>query len=244
MRKTLLLTALASASAFAQETPPPPPPPQPAPVVASPVRPMDAPMIEEDPGGRVRWGVSGNFGWHIPQSAFTFGASGRVGYQISNLIAAYAEFGGTVGLGFGGTVTGSGTNITATALSYYYFAAIAEFMFGNIFYVGGGPVLANGALAGVSVSGSSTGGQVTTVADSGLMPGLDLRLGLGLGRQSGPPTFRRGGFNLGVNAMILLHPDTIVVRGSGGSSGGTGSVTTNELTVTVVPMFMLGYDSR
>ncbi len=201
-------------------------------------------MMEEDPGGRVRWGVSGNFGWHIPQSAFTFGASGRIGYQISNMIAAYAEFGGTVGLGFGGNITSGGATVSATLLSYYYFAAIAEFMFGNLFYVGGGPVLANGGLVGTTVSGSAGGGDVTTVVDAGLMPGFDLRLGLGLGRQSPSPSFRRGGFNLGVNAMILLHPDTVVVRAAGGGGGGGGSVTTNELTLTVVPMFMLGYDSR
>ncbi len=192
----------------------------------------------------MRWGVSGNLGWHIPQSAFTFGAEGRIGYQISNMIGAYAIVGGTVGLGIGGNITGSGASVSVTAISYYYFGAIAEFMFGDLFYVGGGPVLANGALAGVSASGGTSGGGVTTVVDAGLMPGLDLRLGLGLGRPHPAPSFRRGGFNLGVNALILLHPDTIVGRVSGGTGGGSVEVKTNELTVTVTPMLMLGYDSR
>lgn len=245
MNKTLLLTALVSASAFAQESPPPPPPP-PQPVdVAPPTRPMDSPMVEEDPGGRVRWGVSGNLGWHIPQSAFTFGAEGRIGYQISNIIGAYAIVGGTVGLGIGGSGSATGASVSITALSYYYFGAIAEFMFGNLFYVGGGPVLANGGLAGFTANGGTTGGGFTTVADGGLMPGLDLRLGLGLGRQNPAPSFRRGGFNLGFNALILLHPDTVVGRAQADSSGNVGvEVKTNELTVTVTPMLMLGYDSR
>lgn len=247
MRNSLLLTALVSASAFAQETPPPPPPPLPPPqpvAVASPVsRPMDAPM--EDPGGRVRWGVSGNLGWHIPQSAFTFGAEGRIGYQVSNLFSAYAIVGGTVGLGIGGSVNTTGASVSITALSYYYFGAIGEVMLGDLFYFGGGPVLANGALAGVSASGGTGGAGVTTVVDTGLMPGLDLRLGLGLGRPHGPPSFRRGGFNLGINALILLHPDTTVGRASVNADGTLGAeIKSNELIATVTPMLMLGYDAR
>lgn len=243
MNKPLLLTiVLVSASAFAQETAPPPPPPQP---VASPVRPVDSPMVEEDPGGRVRWGISGDFGWHIPQSAFTFGAEGRIGYQISNMISAFAIAGFTVGLGIGGSGSATGASVSLTALSYYYFGAIAEFMLGNLFYFGGGPVLANGALAGITANGGTNGGGFTTVADAGLMPGLDLRLGLGLGRQNPAPSFRRGGFNLGVNALILLHPDTVVGRAQADSMGNVGAeVKTNELVVTVTPMLMLGYDSR
>lgn len=238
MNKTLLLTALVSASAFAQETPPPPPPAPPpsAPMVA------DAPM--EDPGGRVRWGVSGNLGWHLPQSAFTFGAEGRIGYQVTNMFGAYAIVGGTVGLGIGGNVSASGASVSITALSYYYFGAIAELMFGNLFYVGAGPVLANGALAGVSASGGTSGAQVTTVVAAGLKPGLDVRLGLGFGRQR-PPSFRRGGFNLGLDALILFHPNAIVGRATANSDGSAGAeVKTNELAVTVTPMLTLGYDGR
>lgn len=198
-----------------------------------------------DPGGRVRWGVSGNLGWHLPQSAFTFGAEGRIGYQITNMLGAYAIVGGTVGLGIGGSASSTGASVSVTAVSYYYFGAIFEAMFADLFYVGGGPVLANGALAGVSASGGTSGAGVTTVVDTGLMPGIDLRLGLGLGRPNPAPSFRRGGFNLGLNALVLFHPDTLVGRATADSSGNVGAeVKTNELTVTVTPMLMLGYDSR
>jgi hypothetical protein len=204
----------------------------------------DSPM-EEDPGGRVRWGVSGNLGWHLPQAAFTFGAEGRIGYQLSNMFSAYAIVGGTVGLGIGANVSVSGASASITALSYYYFGAIAEFMFGNLFYVGAGPVVASGGLVGVTANGSSNGNsEATAVAHLGAMPGLDLRLGLGLGRTSPAPSYRRGGFNLGLDALILLHPNTTVIREKVVNGTGTGSITTTEIIATVTPMLTLGYDWR
>jgi hypothetical protein len=248
MNRTLLLTALVSASAFAQETmtPPPSPPPQtpPSATPAPPIRPPDSPMLEEDPGGRIRWGVSGNLGWHIPYPAFTLGAEGRIGYQVSNIFSAYAIVGVTGGFGFGGSANSSGASASITGLSYYYFGAIAEAMFADIFYVGGGPVIASGGLGIAGLSVGNGGAGITAVADSGVMPGFDLRLGLGLGRPHPGPSFRRGGFNLGLNVLMLLHPDTVVTRIQGDSMGGSVSVNTNELVFTATPMVQLGYDWR
>ncbi len=247
MTKTLLLTALVSASVFAQDlSAPPPPPPQPPPAAApgSPVRPMDSPMLEEDPGGRIRWGVSGNLGWYMPYPAFTLGAEGRIGYQVSNIFSAYAIVGVTGGFGFGGSVTSTGGSASVTGISYVYFGAIAEAMFADIFYVGGGPVIATGGLGIAGISASSNGGTITALAHGGAMPGLDLRLGLGLGRPHGAPSFRRGGFNLGLNVLMLLHPDTVVTRVTGDSMGGSVNVKTNELIFTATPMVQLGYDWR
>lgn len=243
MNKPLLLTILVSASAFAQETAPPPPPPQP---IASPVR-ADSPMVEEDPGGRFRWGVSGNLGWHFPTSAFMLGAEARAGWQISNMFGAYLIGGGTVGIGFGVTTAIQGATVSATVLSYGYFGAIAELMLGNLFYVGGGPVLANGVYVSSSVGASADGvAEVKGIVSAGWKPGLDLRLGLGLGRVAGPPSFRRGGFNLGINTLILLHPNSIIttVRADGPNGSAGASVTTNGLTASVIPMLTLGYDAR
>lgn len=244
MNNTILLTALVSASAFAQEVTPPPPPP-PAPLTATPA---DAPLVdEEDPGGRVRWGVSGNLGWHIPQSAFTFGAEGRIGYQLSNMFSAYAVVGGTVGLGFALNANIEGANVGVTALSYYYFGAIAEVMLADLFYVGGGPVLASGAFVGASGAGNSGGvAEVRTTVAAGLKPALDLRLGLGLGRTRPAPSYRRGGFNLGLDALILFHPNavTTTLRADGPNGSAGASIVTNGLAVSVVPMLMLGYDAR
>lgn len=247
MTKTLLLTALVSASAFAQEASSPPPPPPPQPVAApAPMRAADSPM-EEDPGGRVRWGVSGNLGWHIPTPAFTFGAEGHIGYQISNMFSAYAIVGGTVGLGFGVSANGiTGASVSLTAISYYYFGAIAELMLGNLFYVGAGPVIANGAYVSGLVGASADGrAEVKNIVAAGLKPGLDIRLGLGLGRTNPAPSFRRGGFNLGLDAMILFHPNSIITTVTADANGNAGAgVTTNGLTASVVPMLTLGYESR
>jgi|GEM_PF-2667203 hypothetical protein len=244
MNKTLLLTALVSASAFAQEAmPPPPPPPPPQPIAVAPA-PADAPM--EDPGGRVRWGVSGNLGWHIPTPAFTLGAEGRIGYQVSNMFSAYAVLGGTFGLGFGVSTSVNGASVTATVLSYWYFGALAELMLGNLFYVAGGPILANGVYATALVGASSEGrAQVANVTAAGWKPGIDIRLGLGLGRQHPAPSFRRGGFNIGLDALILFHPNSIITTVTADANGNAGAgVTTNGLTASVVPMLMLGYDGR
>lgn len=237
MKKTLLLAALVSASAFAQETPPPPPEAPPA--AAS--EPAPVPAAEPASAGRIRWGVSGNLGWHFPQSAFTFGAEGRFGYQLSDMFGVYGIFGGTAGFGFGGSVSGNSASVSATALSRWYLGAIAELLLGNTFFVGAGPVFANGGLAGAVVSGSPDGVGTAVFADSGPSFGLDVRLGVQLGRKT---EVRKSGFSLGLSALTLLHPDATVVRTQAGMNGGTIDVTTTELMVTVTPMLMLGFDWR
>ena len=241
-KTTLLLTTLVSASALAQEnTPPPPPPPQ---RVDSPVRAEAPVMTEQDPGGRVRWGVSGNLGWFVPHSAFTLGAEGKIGYQVSNLFSAYGILGGTFGFGFGGTASSTGGSVGIVGVGYYFVGAVAELMFADIFYVGGGALLAGGGYGVAGISAGTGGGSVTAIAAGGFAPGLDVRLGLGLGRTQPAPSFRRGGFNLGLDAKILFHPNTSVTRVEGSSGGGSVNVVTNELSVSVTPMLTLGYDMR
>lgn len=225
MRALVLLVSFASLSAFAQ--------------------PADAPAI--DPGGRVRWGISGNLGWHVPQSAFTLGLEGRAGYQVGNMLSLYGVLGFTGGLGVGGTINTQGASITATGLIYGYLGALAELMFGDRFFLAGGPVLALGTLAGVTTAGNSSGqGQLITSWAVGLKPGVDVRLGVGFGRVKGPPTFRRGGFNLALDALILVHPNGIVGRADLDTNTGTfgAEVKRAEAFTTVTPMIMLGYDAR
>ena len=71
--RLFFLLALTSVSAFAQ-----------------------APLVDPsvDPGGRVRWGVSANLGWHLPQSALTLGLEGRAGYQVGRVLSIYGVLGG------------------------------------------------------------------------------------------------------------------------------------------------------
>jgi hypothetical protein len=271
LKKTLILTAFASvttmsAFAFAQDgtgdaaAPPPPPadqaaagvqqaPPATATATATATTPADPKATDKsktDPGGRVRWGVSANLGWHVPQSMFTIGGEGRIGYQISNMLAAYGAIGGTAGFGFGFDAGIQGVQASVNAISYYYLGGIVEAMFGNIFYVGGGPVIARGAIAGVSGSVDPNGvAEVTEMASVGWKPGLDIRFGLGFGKPRGP-SFRRGGFNLGIDALFLFHPSALFVTTRGDGPNGTAGTTIREssLGVSLVPMLTLGYDSR
>lgn len=233
MKTSLLIVALLSSSAvFAQEAPPGPP------LVGD-----DRPLV--DPGGRFRWGISGGAGWHFPYNAFGLGLEGRVGYQVTNIFSAYVALGGTFGLGFGASANGSGGSVSITAINHYVMALIAEAMFGDHFYLAGGPGLAAGglAVAGVSVK-SEGGGTITALAASGVKPTIDLRLGFALGKAKPSPSFRRGGFNIGLQALVMFHPNTTVVREQADNNGGSIQVQTLELVTTVTPMLMLGYDAR
>jgi hypothetical protein len=205
----------------------------------------DAPL--SDPGGRVRWGVSANLGWHLPPSALTLGLEGRAGYQVGRVLSVYGVLGFTGGLGVGGTITSQGATVRATGLIYGYLGALAELMLGDRFFIAGGPVIALGTLAGVSTGADSSGqAQLTTSFAAGPKPGFDVRLGLGFGRVKGAPTFRRGGFNLGLDALVLVHPNGLVGRATLDTNTGDfgAAVQRSEAIVTVTPMLMLGYDAR
>ncbi len=256
--KKLLLTAVISGITLstslalaADEAAAPPPPPSGGTETAAPAetpKAAEAPKEEKpaDPGGRVRWGLSSGFGWHAPASMFTINGEGRIGYQISNMLSVYGAIGGTAGLGFGVEAGFQGASVTASALAIGYFGAIAEAMFGDLFYAGGGFVLARGSYAGTSIGASSAGvAEVSSVTSVGFKPGLDIRFGLGFGKPSGPSK-RRGGFNLGIDALILFHPSSVsVITRADGPNGTAGaSVTETGVTIGFVPMLTLGYDSR
>jgi hypothetical protein len=245
MKTTLLLTALVSATALAQAEAPPPPPPA-APPAATATTPADAP-VEMDPGNRFRWGFSINLGWNIPAPAFVGGAEVHLGWQFSNMFAAYAILGTNFGLGFNASVMGSAASGGITAFGSYYGGLIAELMLADIFYVGGGALAGADGYGGVQVGVNAGSGsqQVQVLAHNGFMFGFDARFGLGFGRAKPSPSFRRGGFNLGIDVMAILRPNTVIVTQTADANGNFGvGVTTNGLTASVIPMLTLGYDAR
>lgn len=267
MKKTLLIglacgmTALTS-SAFAQQPAPAATEPAPADTGAAPAAttppaatppPPAAPAADgkkkdgpDDPGGRVRWGLSTGFGWHVPASMFLINGEGRIGYQISNMLSVYGAVGGTAGLGFSAEAGFQGVSVSASALAIGYVGAIAEAMFGNLFYVGGGPVFVRGSYVGTSVGASSAGvAEVSSVTSAGNKFGLDIRFGFGFGKPKGDSK-RRGGFNLGIDALILFHPSalTVTTRADGPNGTAGASVSETGLSVGLAPMLTLGYDSR
>lgn len=251
MKTVALLTALASTVALAQaavETPPPPPPPPPSYVESPPPPPPPPPAVDapkESAKGRVRWGLGAGLGTFIPATMVTFKAEGRVGYQVSQLFSAYAIAGGTAGLGLGVDTSIQGASFSLSATYHYYLGALAEVIFGDLFFVGAGPVLANGVWGGVGAKGTSNGvAEITSIFASGWMPALDLRLGLGFGKPKG--TGRRSQFSLTLEGMVLFSPNSVYTRVRADGPNGTAGaeVKENGLAVGVVPTLMFGYDGR
>jgi hypothetical protein len=246
MNKTsLLLTALVSASALAEEATPPPPPP-PAPAAATATAPADAPVATEtDPGGRVRWGIGAGAGMHfgIPYPVFGMQLKGRVGYQITNLFGAYLDIGGDFGVGGQVTASQMGGSASATGLGHFFVQALAEIILADLFYVAGGGGIAYGGLGILGVDASANSGGIGAIAQGGVSPAFDVKLGLAFGKPK-PGSFRRGGFNLGIDAQMVLHTNATVARLQGDGMGGSVTVNVNESVFTITPMLTLGYDAR
>lgn len=205
--RAVLLTAVLSTAALAQQ-------------------PGDAPLVLEDLGGRVRWGLSASVGLLVPLTGFMLQAEARFGYQASRQFSAFII--GGAGTGLGGTF-------------FIHTGAIVEFCPVDFLYLGGGPVAAWGRLAMFN-SGGGTG--LVTVAEPGFTsawkPGLSVRFGFSTA-QSRPPTFRRPGFTFGFEGLLLFHADMTL-----GWSQRAFSlpVTTTQSMVTLTPMLTLGFDSR
>ncbi|MGV3624937.1 MAG: hypothetical protein ACO1OB_29220 [Archangium sp.] len=263
-RRLALLLALVALPALAQQvepTPPPqpeveqqqPPPPPPAePFVPSYQQPGfsyaqttkpadDVPRV--DTGHRVRWGVSFNLGWHLPYHALGLGLEGRIGYQFNSVFSTYVTLGGHLGLGLGVGVTNNGASVSGTFIAHYTMGFIAEAFLGNHFYVAAGPAFGVGPFGVAGVSASSQGGVITGVVAYGFKPGFDARLGFAFGKQN-PVTFRRGGFNIGVDVLTLYHPGAIYTRLEANEQGGSVEVQFRDSLWTVTPMLTLGYDAR
>lgn len=248
MNKTLLLAALVSASAFAQEAtpasaeaPPPPPPPLEA---AAPAPAADAPM--RDPGGRVRWGIGAGAGMHFgtPYPVFGGQLKGRVGYQFTNLLGVYVDIGTDFGIGGQISLTPSqGGSASGTLISHFFIQALAELMLGDLFYVAGGGGLAHGSLAILGVDASTNSGGISAIVAGGFNPAFDVKLGFGFGKPK-PGSWRRGGFNLGIDLQMVLHTNALVTRVQGGTGGASITVDTRETVFTATPMLTLGYDAR
>lgn len=193
----------------------------------------------------MRWGIGAGAGMHfgIPYPVFGMQLKGRVGYQITNLLGVYVDLGGDFGVGGQVTVNQTGGAASATALGHFFIQALAEIMLGDLFYVGGGGGIAWGGLGIVGVDASTSGGGIGAIAAGGINPAFDVKLGLGFGKPK-PGSWRRGGFNLGIDAQMVLHTNALVTRVQGNTMGGSVSVDTRETVFTITPMLTLGYDAR
>jgi hypothetical protein len=208
--RSLLLSAVLSTAALAQQ-------------------PGDAPLVLEDLGRRVRWGLSASVGLIVPLTGFMIQAEARFGYQASRQFGAFIV--GGAGTGFGGTY-------------FIHTGAIVEFTPVDFFYLGGGPVAAWGRLARFNAGGTGlvTVSEPAAAGFNGVWkPGLSVRLGFSTA-QSRPPTFRRPGFTFGFEGLLLFHTD--MTLGWSQRPSFSPPVTTTQSMVTITPMLTLGFDSR
>lgn len=231
--RALLLTSLVAAGAMAEPLSAPPLPPL-SPLLIPPpmpsLQPLDAPL--RDRGGRVRWGISPSIGVLAPYSTFSFAGELRLGYQLTRRFSMFFTGGAHLAVGSG------------RVFPFAFVGAIAEAMPNDFFYLGAGPVIAFGRLTVGQLEPSSNQLELFSVQEPDVVTpfkaGLDFRLGLHFG-SGRPPTFRRGGFSLGVHALLLLHPDMRL----GWTQNNRGVVArTTETVATITPMLTLGYDAR
>jgi len=242
MRRALAVLAVcASSVAFAADPPPPPPPPPP--VVDSPPPPPPPPPLEEaapardlSDDSRFRWGVNGQLGWFIPQPTFTFGAEGRFGWTVNRLFTAYAQFGFTGGLFLG---IDNRSAVTFNVLSQWYVGAMGEVNFGDLFFIAAGPGIGRFGLGGVTVNVTGTNAGEGVRAYGGWTPSFDFKAGFTFGARN-PQTGRRGGFTLALDLRAVFPLESVIV----GVSPGGAVVERTGPAWGLLPMLMLGYDSR
>lgn len=251
MRVSLLVLAVAlSSPAWAQEAQevqeeqPTSPPPV---VVAQPVVvvPVDAPVRKEsrEERARLRWGIDGAIGFHSPYGAFGLGLEGHIGTQLTNFLGAYLAIGGHLGVGVGYGVAGLGAQVSGTAIAHFTMAALIEAIIANHFWLAAGPAFGLGGMALGGLGIATTGGTITGVSAGGFKPGFDVRAGWGF-HSPNPRTGRRKGFNLGVDVLVLFHPNGTVTEVATDFQGSQVTVERTRTLTTVTPMITLGYESR
>ena len=201
---------IAPGTAFAQDaTPAAPPVVTPAPAPA----PSAAPAGEPEPGVRFRWGITPMGGAMFGGvSGGAGGLDARFGAQISNMLGVYAQPSLIIGVGTASNDNGAGGSV----LALYGVGALADFTFGDTFYVAAGPELLSGGLA--STSTTANGVTTSSQAVSGTFFSIPIRAGVVLGSKKPD---RRKGFTIGLDMRTIFTPGS----------------------ATVIPMLALGYES-
>lgn len=166
----------------------------------APKEPDPATDPDTDPGRRIRLGFSMDGGLHLPALMGVLGVQAHVGFQVTRWFGVFGAVGGVLGVGAG-----------TAHLGYGYFATLAEVIIADLLYFAVGPAIALGAISSPTVN-----------TQTSFSPGVDLRVGIGLGRAR-KGWFGRGGFNFGLDLMTLVHP-------------GAG--------VSFIPMAQVGYEWR
>ncbi|MDX2014647.1 MAG: hypothetical protein SFW67_30895 [Myxococcaceae bacterium] len=234
----------AASLAFAQADAPPPLPVRDAPVAAVP-----PPVAPEEPVYKpgFRAGGSAGLGAFLPSPAMiSFHLFDlHAGAQITPMFGAYARLGYSASLGLSVSTNMGMVSGGVSGAGFWLIGANAELGLGDHFFVAAGPQVGLGGWLRVGGTVSTTGGGVTALSASGAMPGLNLKVGVGLG-QPNRLTKRRGQFTIALDVSMLYA--TRVVDGSlmamGGENPGAAIAVNFSEALAIAPTLHLGYEFR
>lgn len=237
----VLCTASLSFAQAAPMSPLPPPQPADAPVAAPP---PEEPVYK--PGFRA--GGAAGIGAFLPAPAMlSFHLFDlHAGAQVTPMWGFYARLGYSASIGFGISGGATGGSVSVSAAGLWLVGANAEVGLGDAFFIAAGPQVGLGGWTRVGVAASTSGGGVTALAASGPMPGLDVKLGVGLG-QPNKLTRRRGQFTIALDLSMLyatkvVDANVMGMAGEGGASAGVAVNFTDAFAI--VPTLQLGYEFR
>lgn len=187
---------------------------------------------------RFRGGVSGRIGAFIPGPMFQLGPEGRLGAQIDDTWAVYADFGAHGGFGWHSEYdpnTGSAEG-SVGAGGAVYASLMGEATIEDVFFVGVGPTIMYGAFVTFAtfVDPDEVGGSVAAFA--GGLPGIKLRVGFGIGKNRPD---RRKQFTMAFDGTIVFGQRYEVT-----TSGTVDETTSVGIGVGFLPMLSLGYDAK
>lgn len=229
------VASLSFAQAVQGEAPPPLP---------AATRPVDAPTapVEEPYKLGVRVGGSAGIGAWIPGmlSFHLFDLHG--GVQVTPMFGAYLRVGYNASIGLGITANSMGGSISAAAAGMWLVGANAELGLGDSFFIAGGPQVGIGSWARTRVAGGTSGGSIQAIVSQGAHPGLNFKLGVGLG-QPNKVTKRRTQATIGLDLSLLYAPNVTEAGVSGGTQGASVMVNFTEA-LAVVPTVHVGFEFR
>jgi hypothetical protein len=244
MSRCVSAAVLCAASlALAQAEPMPPlPPPQPADA------PVAAPPPEEPPyKPGFRAGGSAGIGAFLPTPAMiSFHLFDlHAGAQIIPMFGAYARVGYSASIGFGLTTGMGSAGVSLSGAGLWLIGANAELGLGDSFFLAAGPQVGIGGWTRVGAMATTTSGGLTTLVASGPMPGLNLKVGAGLG-QPNRLTKRRQQFTIALDVSMLYATKVVdaSVMGSGGENPGASVAVNFTEAIAIVPTLHLGYEFR
>lgn len=241
-RAALVAGLCSAAVSLAQTSPPPLPVRSDAPVATPPPGPP-APPAETPYKIGFRAGGSAGLGAWVPGPMLSFHLfDAHAGVQVTPMFGAYARVGYNASIGLGITAGAMGASVSASAAGMWIIGANAELGLGDAFFIAAGPQVGVGAWARTRVAGNTSGGSVQAIVSQGAHPGLDFKIGFGLG-QPNRVTKRRTQATIALDLSLLYATNVTEGSISAGTQGASVAVNFTEA-LAVVPTLHVGFEFR